>query len=69
MRIMTEKDLKDIRENFPLADCLPAPELEVSPEAARAFDAAIDAALAQGPGAEIEYEPALPKIPVSRLPG
>ena len=61
MRTITEKDFKDIRENFPLADCLPAPELEVSPEAARAFDATIDAALAQGPGAEIEYGLPFPK--------
>ena len=61
MRMMTEKDLKDIRENFPLADCLPAPELEVNPEAAQAFDAAMDAALAQGPGAEIEYDLPFPK--------
>jgi hypothetical protein len=53
---MTEKDFKDIREYFPLADCLPAPVLEVSSEAAQAFDAVIDAALAQTPGAEIRYE-------------
>jgi hypothetical protein len=61
MRNMTEKDLKDIRENFPLADCLPAPHLEVSSEAARAFDAAIDTALGREPGAEIEYHLPYPK--------
>lgn len=61
MRNMTEKDLKDIRENFPLADCLLAPQLEVSSEAARAFDAAIDTALAREPGAEIEYHLPYPK--------
>jgi len=61
MRLMTEKDLEDIRANFPLADCLPAPELEASPEAVKAFDAAIDAALAQEPGAEIVYDLPFPK--------
>lgn len=61
MRIMTEQDLKDIRENFPLGDCLPAPELEVSAEAARAFDSVIDAALAGEPGAEIDYHLPFPK--------
>ncbi len=58
---MTEKDFKDIREYFPLADCLSAPVLEVSSEAAQAFDAAIDAALAQAPGAEIRYDLPFPK--------
>jgi hypothetical protein len=61
MRIMTEQDLNDIRENFPLADCLPAPDLQVSPEAAHAFDATIDAALAGEPGAVIEYHLPYPK--------
>jgi len=61
MRKMTEKDFIDIRENFPLADCLPAPDLEVSPEAAQAFDATIDAALAQGQGVEIQYALPFPK--------
>lgn len=61
MRIMTEQDLKDIRENFPLTDCLPAPELEVNEETAQVCEAAFDAALAHGPGAEIEYNLPYPK--------
>jgi hypothetical protein len=61
MRMMTEQDLKDIREHFPLADCLPPPDLRVTPEAAQAFDAAFDAALAQAPGAEIAYDLPFPK--------
>ena len=61
MRNMTEKDVQDIRENFPLDDCLPAPDLSVSPAAARLFDATLDAALAQAPGAEIDYHLPYPK--------
>ncbi len=58
---MTEQDVKDIDENFPLDDCLPAPTLTVSPQAAQAFDATFDAALAGEPGAEIEYHLPYPK--------
>jgi hypothetical protein len=61
MRTMTEKDLNDIRQYFPLADCLPAPDLHVSPEAARAFDHAFDDAVARGPNAIIEYDLPFPK--------
>jgi hypothetical protein len=58
---MTQQDLLDIRENFPLADCLEAPDLSVSPQAAQAFEALLEAAVAQGPGSAIAYDLPYPK--------
>jgi hypothetical protein len=55
------QDLQVIRDNFPIDSCLLPPDLTVSAEAARAFDALIDAACAQGPAAEIVYTLPYPK--------
>ncbi len=61
MREITSKDLKDIRDNFPLDACLLPPDLSITPEAAQAFDRLYDAAVEQGPGAKIDYTLPYPK--------
>jgi hypothetical protein len=61
MRQFTDQDLADIQAHFPLEDCLPAPDLDVSPEAARAFEESFDEALSRGPAACIDYALPYPK--------
>ena len=61
MRQITDKDEQEIRENFPIDSCLLPPDLTVSPEAARAFDALFDAAEAKGSAADIAYNLPYPK--------
>lgn len=61
MRNITPQDLQEIREHFPLESCLKPPDLAVSTEAAAAFDALFDAALAHGTAAEIDYTLPHPK--------
>ncbi len=61
MRQFTQQDVIDIRTHFPLNDCLAAPDLEVAPQAAQAFDACLEAALQAGPAADIPYALPFPK--------
>jgi hypothetical protein len=61
MRPMTQQDLIDIRTHFPLEDCLPAPDLEVSSGMAAAFDALYDKTTKKGAAAVISYQLPYPK--------
>jgi hypothetical protein len=61
MRQITDQDLIDIRANFPIQYCLPAPDLHVSPQAREEFNALFDSLRREAPGQEIDYRLAYPK--------
>lgn len=62
MRQMTQQDILDIQAHFPLDACLRPPALDISDEAARAFEKLFTAAQAQGPASVIAYDLPYPKF-------
>lgn len=61
MREITAQDLQEIREHFPLESCLRPPDLNITPEAAAAFDQLFDSACSLGSAADINYALPYPK--------
>jgi hypothetical protein len=61
VRQFTDDDLAQIRAHFPLEECLPPPDLQVSAEAAAAFDGLFERTLARGPAEAVDYTLPYPK--------